>query len=274
MKFWIKSIRCVKKVRQIVNRFELFFIVVFASLLSTLGDFMLLFVASFIFNAWGLGKSRLGILLLLSIPGPFVDLDAPKLYPFSDCFDLSSAPVRVALELILQYSALLLGHAHATSFFFRYGSRSGWSRLTHHLLRDSIIGALVWGGWIKVFIPALLFAVWGIFRRVLILLLRQCCCFQSDSNLFLIARVSLEQACFVRNGGRRRCWSRFACQIECQRLCLMHLLCCTQRHRLQNKIRNALWSWTTLPRCFLILGLNILICSILKDVWFKCCLSR
>ena len=230
MKFWIKSKRCVKKVRQIVNRFEFFFIVVCASLLSTLGDSGSYSLHLSFFNACGKGKSRLDILLLLSIPAPFVDFDAPKLYPFSDCFDLSSAPVRVALELILQYSALLLSHAHASSFFFRHGSRSGWSRLTHHLLRDPIIWTLIWGGWIKVFIPTLLVAVWGIFRidfrRVLILPLRQCC-FQSDSNLFLITRVSLEQASLVRYGGRRRCWSRFACQIECQRLCLMHLLCCT-----------------------------------------------
>ena len=203
-----------------------YFILFLASLFWVFGNFGLSFVWSFIFNACGLGKSRLGILLLLSIPVPFVDFDAPKLYPLGDCANLSSAPIWVSLELILQYSALLQSHAHAMSYFSRQGSRSGWSWLTHHLLRDSIIWTVNWGGWIKILIPTLLFVVWGILCQ---------CCFQSYSNIFLIAQVSLDK-------GRWRSGSLFACRIEGLRLSLVQLLSCCRRHSRQIKTCVALGS--------------------------------
>ena len=116
-----------------LNYFTLFL----ASLFWVNGNFGLSFVAFFIFNACGLGKSRLGILLLLSIPVPFVDFDAPDLKPFSDDFNLGCRPVWVSLELHLEYIALFLCQALSISKLPCLGSWS-WSRLSHHLLRDSI----------------------------------------------------------------------------------------------------------------------------------------
>ena len=237
----------------------------------------LLFVASFVFISCGLGESRLGIFLLFSIPAPFVDFDTPKLYPFGDSLNLSSAPIGVALELILQYSALLLSHAHATSFFSYHGSRRGRSRLAHHLLWDSIIWALGWAVWIKVLIPTLLVTVWGIFgvgNSVDLILILQQCCLQCHSSDFFIGFVSLRHACSVRYKGHRGYGCLYACQIMHLRLCLVHPLIQAWHLVIQKKIRIAWWSWTTLPRCFLILRDNILICSIVNDVWFKYCLRR
>ena len=109
------------------------FLILMRSLLSAFSIFGLLFVAFFIFIFCCLRDHWLGILFLLfSIPAPFVDFDTPKLYFFSNSFDLFSAPIVVFLELTLEHLTLLHSQAHAPSFFFSLGSRL---RLTHHLLR-------------------------------------------------------------------------------------------------------------------------------------------